>query len=201
MKMSGYAALAVVGGMVLFGGASVRAEWVTVERVIDGDTFVLPDGTRVRVKDIDTPETKHPTKGKEPGGELATELAKQVLEGKMVWLEGESKDKYGRRVADVNLTTGKSYADIVRANGLDKNALKKTTSENGPAVSAQTKSSVSTEPKTAQSATLTGGSAGTAASSASTGGCGRSKSVYVHGYTRGDGIYVKPYYRRAPSKK
>jgi endonuclease YncB( thermonuclease family) len=38
------------------------AEWVHVDRVIDGDTFVTSDGTKVRIKNIDTPETKHPTR-------------------------------------------------------------------------------------------------------------------------------------------
>lgn len=96
------------------------SEWVFVSRVVDGDTFVISDGTKVRVRSIDTPETKHPTKGKEVGGDEATNLAKLYLENRYVWLEGNSKDKYGRRLAVVLLPSGVNYADIVKARGLDK---------------------------------------------------------------------------------
>ena len=37
-----------------------------VKRVVDGDTFILEDGTRVRFIGIDTPETKHPRKPVQP---------------------------------------------------------------------------------------------------------------------------------------
>jgi hypothetical protein len=97
-----------------------QAEWVYVERVIDGDTFVTSDGVIVRVRDIDTPETKHPRIGAEPGGQEATQLAKFFLEENYVWLEGESHDKYGRRLSAVTVVGGASYADIVRSHGYDK---------------------------------------------------------------------------------
>ncbi|HEX9181247.1 MAG TPA: hypothetical protein VF859_12670 [Burkholderiales bacterium] len=48
--------------------APVMAEWVLAQRVFDGDTFLTATGTRVRVMDIDTPETHHPDKRREPGG-------------------------------------------------------------------------------------------------------------------------------------
>ena len=32
--------------------SSVHAEWVRIEHVIDGDTFVVSDGTKVRIKNI-----------------------------------------------------------------------------------------------------------------------------------------------------
>ena len=99
---------------------TTHGEWVRVERVIDGDTFVTSTGTKVRIINIDTPETKHPTKPKEPGGEEATQLAKFFLEGNYVWLQGKAEDKYDRRLATVKLRNGKSYADIVRFHGYDK---------------------------------------------------------------------------------
>ena len=102
--------------------AQGKAEWVWVQRVIDGDTFVTSDSTTIRVRGIDTPETKHPTIGEEPGGAAATQLAKFFLEGNYVWLDGNSKDKYGRRLANVTLAGGTSYVDVVRSNGYDKSS-------------------------------------------------------------------------------
>ncbi len=99
-----------------------HAEWVYVTRVVDGDTFVTADGTKIRIRGIDTPETKHPTKGKETGGEAATQLAKFFLECNYVWIEGTAKDKYGRRLATVKVAGGTSYADIVKQHGYDKNS-------------------------------------------------------------------------------
>jgi len=99
-----------------------RAEWVCVSRVIDGDTFETSDGTTVRVLGIDTPETKHPRIRPEAGGAEAAQLAKFFLEGKYVWLDGTSRDKYGRRLSSVTMAGGKSYPDIVRRYGYDKSS-------------------------------------------------------------------------------
>lgn len=101
------------------------AEWVRIERVYDGDTFVLDDGTKVRVQGIDTPETHHPEIGEEPGGKSATRLARYYLEGKRVWLIGNARDVYGRRLARVRLKDNRYYSDIVRAHGYDKNVRSK----------------------------------------------------------------------------
>lgn len=113
-------ALCCVALAVIATASPAAAEWVCVERVIDGDTFVTSDGTTVRVRNIDTPEIKHPTIGAEPGGEEATQLAKFFLEGNYVWIEGTSRDKYGRRLASVTVAGGASYADIVKSHGYDK---------------------------------------------------------------------------------
>lgn len=69
-----------------------------VERVIDGDTIELANGERVRYIGIDTPETRHPRKGKECFGPEATERNRQLVEGKFVWLEQDqtNRDRYGR---------------------------------------------------------------------------------------------------------
>ena len=37
-----------------------EARWVKVDRITDGDTIVLMDGTRVRLHGIDTPERDQP---------------------------------------------------------------------------------------------------------------------------------------------
>jgi hypothetical protein len=96
------------------------AEWVLVRRVFDGDTFITSTGIKVRVMDIDTPETYHPDKPREPGGEEATRLARFFLQGNYVWLEGNATDRYGRRLARVQLPGGVWYGDIVRSHGYDK---------------------------------------------------------------------------------
>lgn len=78
-----------------------------VDRVVDGDTVDLADGTvRVRVLGIDSPETKHPQKGVECGGpESASWAAEQLVRGAGVRLEfepgGDVSDRYGRVLAYV----------------------------------------------------------------------------------------------------
>jgi len=72
-----------------------------VIKVVDGDTIdVLVDGVEQRVRYIlvDTPETKHPTKGVEPYGPEASEANRQLVEGQRVWLEKDvsDTDRYGR---------------------------------------------------------------------------------------------------------
>jgi micrococcal nuclease len=76
-----------------------------VTRVIDGDTIELEGGEKVRYIGINTPETKHPTKGKECFGEEASQQNKQLVEGKQVRLEQDvqERDRYGRLLAYVYL--------------------------------------------------------------------------------------------------
>lgn len=73
-------------------------ESAVVKRVIDGDTIELTDGRTVRYIGIDTPETKHPTKGVECYGQAAADFNRQLVEGKTVVLEPDvsSVDRYGR---------------------------------------------------------------------------------------------------------
>ncbi len=70
---------------------------VHVVRVIDGDTFVLDDGRRVRLLGIDTPE-----KGKWYFDE-ATQRMKELVEGKNVTLvkDVSETDKYDRLLRHV----------------------------------------------------------------------------------------------------
>ena len=41
-------------------GVSEEAKWVKVDKVVDGDTIVLMDRTRVRLHGIDAPEHDQP---------------------------------------------------------------------------------------------------------------------------------------------
>ena len=78
-----------------------------VVRIVDGDTYVLEDdnGTKEKIRIIgaDTPETKHPKKGKEPFGPEATEFAKKYLSNNVVQLKFEKgkRDRYKRVLAHV----------------------------------------------------------------------------------------------------
>ena len=75
----------------------------TVVNVVDGDTFDLDDGTRVRMLMIDTPET---TGGAdECYGEEAKQFALQTLLGADVELsyDQECEDQYGRLLAYVSI--------------------------------------------------------------------------------------------------
>jgi len=79
---------------------------VTVTRIVDGDTIhVVLDGVTetVRIIGVDTPETVHPDKPVEPFGPEATEFAREMLDGKQVWLEMDVQERcrFGRLLAYV----------------------------------------------------------------------------------------------------
>lgn len=63
-----------------------------VETVLDGDTFQLPDGDRVRLLGVNAPE-----KGRCGYGE-ATDYLRQLVTGKSVRVAEERRDTYGRRL-------------------------------------------------------------------------------------------------------
>lgn len=81
----------------------IDATEVLVERVIDGDTFVIQNNQRVRLIGIDTPETKHPHRPPEPFGAEASEYTRSAIEGKTVQLvfDRERYDNYQRILAFV----------------------------------------------------------------------------------------------------
>lgn len=82
---------------------------VTVDRVLDGDTFDTVDGVRVRLLGIDAPEVAHHDEpGQQHGTESGTWLA-ELLKGKTValHLESERHDRYGRTLAWVYVDDGR----------------------------------------------------------------------------------------------
>lgn len=80
-----------------------------VVRVIDGDTVVLNGGTRVRVNNINTPEID------EELGREAKDFAIKMVHKKMVRVEGNSKDHYGRVLGDLNVEGKRLSEELVRA--------------------------------------------------------------------------------------
>lgn len=88
-----------------------------VERVIDGDTFVLTTGDKVRLIGVDTPETVHPSKPVEYFGQEASDFLKRILTNQSVVLDYDWQrvDKYGRLLAYVSLLDGTFVnAEIIR---------------------------------------------------------------------------------------
>ncbi|MGE3151488.1 MAG: thermonuclease family protein [Nitrospiraceae bacterium] len=81
-------------------------------RPIDGDTFAY-NGTKVRLRGIDAPETGTPG-----GFEAAQRLAALLREG-AITIVPVSQDVYGRTVADVFLN-GQNVADVLIAEGYAK---------------------------------------------------------------------------------
>ncbi len=83
-------------------------EWVNVTRIVDGDTIEVTGERKVRYIGMDTPETKHPSKGKEPYGEEATAANTRLVEGKRVMLvkDVSETDRYDRLLRYVFLEDG-----------------------------------------------------------------------------------------------
>ena len=103
----------------------------SVRYVVDGDTFLLSNGEKVRLIGIDAPESrenaklerdlKHTRKSKIAVlamGKQASKFVRRLLKGKKVRLEYDStlRDDYGRLLAYVYLEDGTFVnAEIVKA--------------------------------------------------------------------------------------
>jgi micrococcal nuclease len=90
-----------------------------VVQIIDGDTIDVEIGgqrERVRYIGINTPETKHPTRGVEPYGPEAAEANTRLVAGETVRLEldVERRDRYGRLLAYVHVGDVMVNAELVR---------------------------------------------------------------------------------------
>ena len=101
--------------------ASPAEEPTVVTRVIDGDTIVVRhrgSSERVRLLNVDTPETKHPNRDVECLGPEASEfLEEQLQPGDEVRLtfDQERHDRYGRLLAGVYKDGTLLNAEIARA--------------------------------------------------------------------------------------
>lgn len=87
-----------------------------VNRVIDGDTFVLVDGERIRVRNFDTPELRrHSCPAEKEMAIAARQAASDLLLDRPVTLWLTYRDRYGRWVADVVLERKGRRIDFVEA--------------------------------------------------------------------------------------
>lgn len=94
--------------------------WVKVKRVSDGDTLQLQDGRAVRVLGINAPEIAHGKSPAEPYGRESRAQAQAFVDatgGRVrLGLEREIKDRYGRVLAHVYDSRGRSLAaELLRA--------------------------------------------------------------------------------------
>lgn len=81
--------------------ASNRCDYRQVSRVIDGDTFVLKNGQRIRLLGIDTPESADPRRAVQFYGLEAKQFLKRLVENKLVCLRRDrdrtiNRDRYNR---------------------------------------------------------------------------------------------------------
>jgi micrococcal nuclease len=85
---------------------SPHATFAKVIEVIDGDTFKIATGEKVRLVGIDTPELHHPKKPVQCYGKEAMEMTKKLIQGKTVRLEKDisETDTYGRLLRYVYLS-------------------------------------------------------------------------------------------------
>jgi micrococcal nuclease len=83
--------------------AELPAERATVQRVVDGDTLLLPDHTRVRLIGVNAPESVKPDSPVEPFGPEASDFTKHFIAEGDVRLEFDKErlDQYGRTLAYV----------------------------------------------------------------------------------------------------
>lgn len=93
-------------------GEDDAEDWRTVERVLDGDTFHLTDGEKVRLIGVNAPEVAHRDDPAEPGGPEARRFLERLLADGKVRLEAgqQARDRYDRLLAYVYTEQGSSVA-------------------------------------------------------------------------------------------
>lgn len=97
------------------------AGFMSVTKVVDGDTFWIDDGSdkglKIRLIGVNTPETVHPRKPVEYYGREASDYVKSILTGSKVKLKFDVNrvDRYGRTLAYVYLKDGTFLnADLIK---------------------------------------------------------------------------------------
>lgn len=93
-------------------------EKATVAKAIDGDTVELTTGEKVRYVGIDTPETKHPTKGVQCFGREASARNKELVEGKKILMEKDvsNTDRYDRLLRYIYLPNPEASQEAIFVN-------------------------------------------------------------------------------------
>ena len=90
-----------------------------VQRVVDGDTFVLDNRAKIRLWGADTPETVHPRLPVEPFGPEAVDFTKRFIArgggAVRLQMDRERIDKYGRFLAYVWVDDRMLNEELIRA--------------------------------------------------------------------------------------
>lgn len=88
-----------------------------VRRVVDGDTLLMVDGTRLRLIGINCPESVKPDSPVEPFGPEASQFTKDFIGRNKVRLQfdKEREDKYGRKLAYVFVGDEMLNEELLRA--------------------------------------------------------------------------------------
>ncbi|MCI4665100.1 MAG: thermonuclease family protein [Neomegalonema sp.] len=87
-----------------------------VARIIDGDTFVVAGGDRIRVRNFDTPELRRYGCAEEKKRAIAArKAAADILADRKVRLTLAYRDRYERWVADVVVESAPYSVDFVDA--------------------------------------------------------------------------------------
>ena len=88
----------------------------TVKTVIDGDSFYLVNGDEVRLRFADAPEA---TRGHiQPFGLEAAQYTRKYLQSQEVTVKTHGRDKYNRIIADVYLSDGRYFNEMLVKAGL-----------------------------------------------------------------------------------
>lgn len=100
---------------------TTQKDKVKVIRVIDGDTFEIEGGKKVRLIGVDAPESVHPDPNKNTEfGKTASTFTKEKLEGKTVYLEKDvsETDRYGRLLRYVYLQDNTFFNEYLVKEGI-----------------------------------------------------------------------------------
>lgn len=100
-----------------------------VIRIVDGDTIEvdldlgmkISVKTKLRLADIDTPETYRPLSEEErTHGKEATAFVSNLILDKYVTVRTKKTGKYGRYIAHVELADGRDLTTLLIENGFEK---------------------------------------------------------------------------------
>jgi endonuclease YncB( thermonuclease family) len=96
-----------------------KAEEVSWDYVVDGDTLWLKDGRKIRFAAINTPEIQHDDRPAEPlGDEAALALKKALSFSHKIKIQIVGKDYHGRILAHPFLSDGRSLSALLIEKGL-----------------------------------------------------------------------------------
>lgn len=104
----------VIGLVLLLAGSNgywmwKNSEQMRVVRVIDGDTFVIRTGERVRLLGLDAPEPSL------CGSEEATKRLSDMVTGKVIKIKGDARDSWGRRLGMVTVGNTNVNLEMVKS--------------------------------------------------------------------------------------